>query len=174
MKNLGTLTIAGIVSLGGFVGTTEGQRLVAGFVDSVNKGELPDVDAMERLAYALLPIVYDGEQDTQTVMAQVAERLELKRKQGKATSTKKGWRKQAEPVADYLQRIETLVEGGTSEKEATKKARSELCEAEHIGDRAARNRIDKHEERARMLLDFRRMTTAIWQTHRREHKQDNN
>lgn len=174
MKKLGTLTKASLVAHGGTIGTTEGQRLVAGFVDSVNRGELPESDVMERLAYALLPIVYGDGQDTQAVMALVAERLELKRKQGKATSTQKGWRKLAEPVADYLQRIETLVEDGTSEKEATKKARSELCEAEHIGDRAARNRIDKHEERARMLLDFRRMTTALWQTHRREHKQDNN
>lgn len=153
-----------LMGSGSFLGTTEGQKLVARFCAAALQGKTQDQADAESMARALLPIIgWDG--DTRAVMADVAENLGITQKQGKALAQERQHNQHVWSVARYLDLWQRLIDEAMHPDKAQLEARRRTADKYGIKDRAMRNRIAKHEAEASDWLDSQKrlaMAAAEW------------
>ncbi|MCE8002161.1 hypothetical protein [Billgrantia ethanolica] len=148
-KQLGPLTIKKLIHHGQLYGV---NSLVHRFCDAVNDGEVPDMEDLKAVAYAL-ELLRDGNASDQK-LRDFAGRLGIKKKQGKGESSKQDHFKQAISVARYFVKRAEYIAAGESEKVAEAYARALVASELGIKDRAMRNRIEKHGEFAEQICRY--------------------
>lgn len=148
-KQLGPLTIKKLIHHGQLYGV---NSLVHRFCDAVNDGEVPDMEDLKAVAYAL-ELLRDGNASDQKLRG-FAGRLGIKKKQGKAESSKQGRLKQAVAVLRYFELRDEYLAAGEKATDAETAARALVASELGIKDRAMRNKIDKYREDAEMLYRY--------------------
>lgn len=126
---------------GGFVGDTEAERRLAAFCADIAEGKQPDPKYLRLIGQALETAVWSSEK-TAKRGERVMKMLGIARKQGKALVSAKS---QAYAVVDYLVMLDTMPEAEALRAAAAK---------HNIGERAMRNRIDKHRAKAVELREL--------------------
>lgn len=141
------LSIMKLMAQGGFVGTTEGQHFIAGFIDDVDNGRQVPWETLERLADCLRPLAdIEDKRTVQIKMNELAHSLGVASKQGKQLSAEREANNLARSLVSYFQKIEQYKAEGLCDGKAELEARRWYCEQEGIKDQAARNRIKEHGE----------------------------
>lgn len=151
-----TLTKEFLWRNGGYQGMTPCQSAAIRFCQDVLSGKNPNKADMIILANALKPIEFAHSRNTAEVMNEVAENLGLHKTSGRKLSEERNYFQYASEVAGYFLLVESLILQGVSDRGAEKEARTIYMEKLGIGDRAMRDKINKHQDQARLMLPLLR------------------
>lgn len=147
-----------LLDKGAFAGMTAGNGLANRFCHAVEQGNAPSMDDLETVAYAL-EMLKDGSASDEK-LREFADRLGVKRKQGKQHSTKADWMTQAMTVVRYYAKRDEYIVAGESLKDAQAAARALVASELGIKDRAMRNRIEQFGADAELMYSVLRPNEA--------------
>lgn len=150
MKKPPELSVDLILRAGKFSNMTPGRALIHRFCSDVEAGKQPSSDDMKAIAHALRGAGTGGNMSES--MDEVGRRLGIAKRQGKQKSEQSQWFERASDVVHYM--LETIndIDAGADPAAAEARTRKRYAENLGIGDRAMRNRINKHKDSAKLML----------------------
>lgn len=143
------LSIRSLEAAGAFANQSEGNAFITRFCHSIEDGETPPMEDLKAVAHALKVLSFGSATDAK--LRELADRLGVKRKQGKQQSASANWYMQTMTVVDYLATRDEYIEAGENLNDAQAAARSLVASKNGIKDRAMRNRIEQYGERAESI-----------------------